>query len=91
MPWDIFRKNSSKHSECIVTENKERAALFTKIVDAACVYTNVSTAFTDGAQFGLEQKSESVRKNYMRAVRWDWKRSPLTNGSSKETGKQEVN
>ena len=48
-----IRENSSKHSECIVTENKERAALFTKIVDAACVYTNVSTAFTDGAQFGL--------------------------------------
>ncbi|MEG1564683.1 MAG: glutamate-5-semialdehyde dehydrogenase [Bacteroides sp.] len=44
---------SSKHSESIVTENKERAALFTKLVDAACVYTNVSTAFTDGAQFGL--------------------------------------
>ena len=48
-----IQENSSKHSECIVTENKERAALFTKIVDAACVYTNVSTAFTDGAQFGL--------------------------------------
>ena len=48
-----IQENSSKHSECIVTENKERAALFTKIVDAACVYTNVSTAFTDGVQFGL--------------------------------------
>lgn len=48
-----IRKNGSKHSECIVTENKEHAALFTKMVDAACVYTNVSTAFTDGAQFGL--------------------------------------
>ena len=48
-----IQENSSKHSECIVTENKGRAALFTKIVDAACVYTNVSTAFTDGAQFGL--------------------------------------
>ena len=48
-----IQENSSKHSECIVTESKERAALFTKIVDAACVYTNVSTAFTDGAQFGL--------------------------------------
>lgn len=44
---------SSKHSECIVTENKENARLFTQLVDAACVYTNVSTAFTDGAQFGL--------------------------------------
>ena len=44
---------SSKHSECIVTENAENAAYFTKAVDAACVYTNVSTAFTDGSQFGL--------------------------------------
>lgn len=44
---------SSKHSECIITENREQAELFTQMVDAACVYTNVSTAFTDGAQFGL--------------------------------------
>lgn len=44
---------SSKHSECIVTENKEHVNFFLKAVDAACVYTNVSTAFTDGAQFGL--------------------------------------
>lgn len=50
---DHIRRNGSKHSECIVTENKEHANLFTKVVDAACVYTNVSTAFTDGAQFGL--------------------------------------
>lgn len=48
-----IQEYSSKHSESIVTENKERSALFSKIVDAACVYTNVSTAFTDGAQFGL--------------------------------------
>lgn len=48
-----IRLNGSKHSECIITENKDRADLFTKVVDAACVYTNVSTAFTDGAQFGL--------------------------------------
>ncbi len=46
-------KYSSKHSECIVTENKKNAKFYTKSVDAACVYTNVSTAFTDGAQFGL--------------------------------------
>lgn len=43
----------SKHSECIVTEDARNAALFAREVDAACVYTNVSTAFTDGAQFGL--------------------------------------
>lgn len=44
---------SSKHSECIVSENNANIAYFDKMVDAACVYTNVSTAFTDGAQFGL--------------------------------------
>jgi glutamate-5-semialdehyde dehydrogenase len=43
----------SKHSECILTEDPAAADEFQKRVDAACVYTNVSTAFTDGAQFGL--------------------------------------
>ena len=45
--------NSSKHSECIISENDEAIRYFDTMVDAACVYTNVSTAFTDGAQFGL--------------------------------------
>jgi len=44
---------SSKHSECIVTENKKTADLFENQVDAACVYVNVATSFSDGAQFGL--------------------------------------
>jgi len=44
---------SSRHSECIISENNDNINLFDKMVDAACVYTNVSTAFTDGAQFGL--------------------------------------
>ena len=44
---------SSKHSESIVSENAETCAFFERAVDAACVYSNVSTAFTDGAQFGL--------------------------------------
>lgn len=48
-----IEKYGSKHSECIITENKAIAQLFIKQVDAACVYVNVSTAFTDGAQFGL--------------------------------------
>lgn len=43
----------SKHSESIVSENPETCTYFQQAVDAACVYTNVSTAFTDGAQFGL--------------------------------------
>lgn len=45
--------NSSKHSECIISENDQAIRYFDTMVDAACVYTNVSTAFTDGAQFGL--------------------------------------
>ncbi len=44
---------SSRHSEAIVTENEETANQFTQQVDAACVYVNVSTAFTDGGQFGF--------------------------------------
>ena len=44
---------SSKHSESIVTEDEEHKRRFTRQVDAACVYTNVSTAFTDGGQFGF--------------------------------------
>lgn len=44
---------SSKHSECIVSEDPEAVRQFQKMVDAACVYANVSTAFTDGAQFGF--------------------------------------
>jgi glutamate-5-semialdehyde dehydrogenase len=48
-----IEKFGSKHSECIVTENENNSLLFAQAVDAACVYTNVSTAFTDGAQFGL--------------------------------------
>lgn len=44
---------SSRHSEAIVTENERTADLFTQRVDAACVYVNVSTAFTDGGQFGF--------------------------------------
>ena len=47
------RRFTSHHSECIVTENEEKARVFQQCTDAACVYVNVSTAFTDGAQFGL--------------------------------------
>jgi glutamate-5-semialdehyde dehydrogenase len=50
---DHISKYSSKHSECIVSENEQHVRYFDKVIDAACVYTNVSTAFTDGAQFGL--------------------------------------
>lgn len=44
---------SSKHSESIISESVENIQKFQQMVDAACVYANVSTAFTDGAQFGF--------------------------------------
>lgn len=43
----------SGHSECIITNNEDTAHLFQQQVDAACVYWNAPTSFTDGAQFGL--------------------------------------
>ncbi len=46
-------ENGSGHSECIVTENPAAAQQFQAQVDAACVYVNAPTSFTDGAQFGL--------------------------------------
>ncbi|MCD7973533.1 MAG: glutamate-5-semialdehyde dehydrogenase [Candidatus Azobacteroides sp.] len=46
-------KYSSKHSEAIISENQENINDFKKKVDAACVYSNASISFSDGAQFGL--------------------------------------
>ena len=43
----------SGHSECIITSSPTHALRFQQMVDAACVYVNAPTSFTDGAQFGL--------------------------------------
>lgn len=48
-----IRTHSSRHSEAIVTSNAERATRFLEEVDAAAVYHNASTRFTDGGEFGL--------------------------------------
>jgi glutamate-5-semialdehyde dehydrogenase len=48
-----IRKYGSGHSESIITENQANADTFQSAVDAACVYVNAPTSFTDGAQFGL--------------------------------------
>ena len=50
---DHIHKYSSKHSEAIISEDNERISTFRKVIDAAAVFSNASTAFTDGAQFGL--------------------------------------
>ena len=48
-----INKYNTKHSECIVTANNETAEQFLQQVDAACVYVNASTRFTDGFEFGF--------------------------------------
>ena len=50
---DHIARYGSGHSECIITENVETARRFQQMVDAACVYVNAPTSFTDGAQFGM--------------------------------------
>ena len=50
---DHISKYGSGHSESIVTQDEASAAAFQAAVDAACVYVNAPTSFTDGAQFGL--------------------------------------
>ena len=48
-----INRNGSHHSDCIVTNDAGRAAEFLRDVDSAAVYHNVSTRFTDGAEFGM--------------------------------------
>lgn len=50
---DFITEHGTQHSEAIVTENAETAAKFLNAVDAAAVYWNASTRFTDGGEFGL--------------------------------------
>ena len=50
---DHINKYNTGHSESIITENKEAAQKFLDMVDAACVYVNASTRFTDGFEFGF--------------------------------------
>lgn len=50
---DHISEYSSKHSEAIISSDDAAIATFDNQVDAACVYTNTTTAWTDGAQFGL--------------------------------------
>lgn len=48
-----INKYNTKHSEAIITENAENAEKFLNGIDAACVYVNASTRFTDGFEFGF--------------------------------------
>ena len=61
---DHIAEYSSKHSEAIISEDQDMINRFSKEVDAAVVYTNTSTAFTDGAQFEMGAEI-AVAKNFM--------------------------
>jgi len=50
---DHINTHSSRHSDCIVTSDGDRAQLFMTQVDSACVFHNVSTRFSDGGEFGF--------------------------------------
>ncbi len=48
-----INRHGSHHSDAIVSEDEKALAVFTQLVDSACVYTNASTRFTDGGEFGM--------------------------------------
>ncbi|WP_288585827.1 glutamate-5-semialdehyde dehydrogenase [uncultured Treponema sp.] len=49
----FINSHNTKHSECIVTNNRQNSRIFQSKIDAACVYVNASTRFTDGGEFGF--------------------------------------
>ena len=70
-----IREYGTQHSESILTENQRLATQFINQVDAAAVYVNASTRFTDGGQFGLgaevavsTQKTSCSRSNGIRGL-----------------------
>ena len=50
---EFINAHNTKHSECIITNNRSNARIFQSKIDAACVYVNASTRFTDGGEFGF--------------------------------------
>ena len=64
---DHINHHGTGHSEAIVTSDDAAAAVFTSVVDAACVYVNASTRFTDGGEFGMgAEMGNSTQKLHAR-------------------------
>ena len=66
-----INKYNTGHSEAIITENYTNAEKFLNEVDAAAVYVNASTRFTDGFNLALVLRSGSVRRSFTQEDRWD--------------------
>lgn len=66
-----IQKYSTRHSECIVTKSLENAEKFQREVDAAAVYVNASTRFTDGGEFGFGAEIGISTQSSMQEVLWD--------------------
>ena len=64
---DHINRHGTGHSEAIVTADESAAQAFTSEVDAACVYVNASTRFTDGGEFGMgAEMGNSTQKLHAR-------------------------
>jgi glutamate-5-semialdehyde dehydrogenase len=74
-----INKYGTKHSETIVTRDTAAAEKFRAQIDAAAVYVNASTRFTEDLNSGLGQRLVSQRKSCTREGRWDCRNLPLTN------------
>lgn len=74
---DHIEQYGTKHSEAIVTENSETAKKFMMLVDAAALYHNASTRFTDGGHSDSVQKSASQHRSFMQEGQWDYRHSRL--------------
>ena len=66
-----INKYGTGHSECIVTESYKNSQKFLQRVDAAAVYVNASTRFTDGGEFGFGAEIGISTQNFMREDLWD--------------------
>ena len=66
-----IQKYGSGHSESILSENYTTVNKFLNEVDAACVYANASTRFTDGGAFGLVLKLEFLQINFTQEGQWE--------------------